>query len=113
MNDVPARRLLLILAGFTIWALAFVALYGVNAIGCRFDWPASLQRSLLLGLLALHLLALAMLSAWTARRWRHARQAGTETVSRLIEYLGFGTALAASGATVFVLAPTVALSLCN
>ncbi len=33
------RALLLLLSGFTVWSLAFVALYALQALGCAFGWP--------------------------------------------------------------------------
>ncbi len=111
MSTVPARRLGLLVAGFCIWALAFIALYAVNAIGCRFEWSPAIQRGALLAMLFVHLIVLASLTVWTAARWRRMRESITAPAA-LLEYLGLGTTLAAFGATVFVLAPAAAISLC-
>ncbi len=44
----------LLLAGFVVWTGAFVGLYALQAVGCRFDWgavalgPTDLHRALLI-----------------------------------------------------------------
>lgn len=110
-SPVPARRMLLIVAGFVVWSAAFVALYGLNAVGCAFDWPAGAQRAALLVLLAVHVGGLAALSLWTWRRWR-ARRADPTRPAALLEYVGVATSVAALAATIFVLAPSFALTMC-
>lgn len=63
----PTRHLLMILAGFALWALAFVLLYGTQATGCKAGWhlveigPASLLRLVLALLFLLHLGAMLVL----------------------------------------------------
>jgi hypothetical protein len=63
-NSLPMAMLL---AGFVLWSIAFVVLYGAQATGCRLGWqtieivgPVTLQRmvlvALFLGAVALHVL---------------------------------------------------------
>jgi hypothetical protein len=63
-NSLPMAVLL---AGFVLWSVAFVVLYGAQATGCRLGWqtmeivgPVTLQRmvlvALFLGAVALHVL---------------------------------------------------------
>ena len=56
------RGLLMLGAGFTLWAVAFVVLYAMLSVGCRFGWEAvelapglSLQRAQLVALFLVHL----------------------------------------------------------
>jgi len=107
MSQVPPRRLLWLTAGFTLWAGAFLALYGVNAVGCAFAWPSALQRGVLLTLLALHLAALGYL-AW--RCWQLRQSHGRPA---FLEYVGFGATISALAATLLTFAPSLVLSLCD
>ena len=57
-------------AGFTVWASAFVVLYAMLSVGCRFGWDdvelfagMSLQRAQLVAILIVHLAAGAALVA--------------------------------------------------
>ena len=72
------RSLLLLGAGFAIWASAFVALYAMLSVGCRFGWHEvtleragglSLQRLQLVAIFLVHLAAGVALVA-LLRRWR-------------------------------------------
>lgn len=108
---VPPRRLLLLAAGFALWAHALAALYGAHAIGCAFGWPRTIHRGILVALLAAHLAVL----GWLALRyWRRHRI--SEIKPRplaFIEFVGVGAAMAAWAATLFTLAPAFVLSLCR
>jgi len=33
------RALLMLVCGFTVWSLAFVLLYALQALGCAYGWP--------------------------------------------------------------------------
>jgi len=97
-------------AGFAVWASAFVALYGMLSVGCRFGWEAiellpglTLQRAQLVAILLVHLGAGVALAA----AFRPGR-AGTSFLART----AFLAALAASGATAFAFAGVFALSAC-
>lgn len=108
---VAPRTLLLLAVGFTLWASAFVALYGVHALGCAFGWPLVLHRAIMLGLLGLHLAALAWMSSWCWRRWRTRGNAEPRPLP-FLELIGFGATIAALLATVFTFAPSFLLKLC-
>lgn len=67
---MSGRALLMLGAGFAIWASAFVALYAMLSVGCRFGWDGielfgdlTLQRAQLVAILLLHLGAGAALAA--------------------------------------------------
>lgn len=108
-------NLVLIFAGFSLWGIAFNALYGTLSLGCALSWhqvalgPLSVQRLALLALwialLALHIWLLVWL-------WR--RLPGTAPHSRLEGFVGIvsvataGLGLAATfvtGALVAFLSP--------
>ena len=107
---MPPRRLLWLVAGFLVWAHAFVALYAVNAVGCAFTWPPTLQRGALWLLLVLHLIALGWI---VARFWRryHASQEAPRPAP-FVAYVGLGVASVAWLSTLFSLAPSFFVSLC-
>lgn len=71
----PARsfwRLVLLVAAFLIWSLAFIALYGVHGVACAAGW-ASVQdpwplRLALLGVWAIMTAGAAAFAAWTWKR---------------------------------------------
>jgi hypothetical protein len=110
-TTVAPRRMMLLVAGFIIWSAAFVALYGVNAIGCAFGWPELLQRGILIGLFAIHAAILAWLSVWTWRRFK-STSAHADKPAQLIEYVGAGVSITAFASTLFVLAPSFVLTMC-
>jgi hypothetical protein len=39
MIGANQRALILLVAGFTAWSVAFVVLYGLQALGCAYGWP--------------------------------------------------------------------------
>src|SRR5690606_26328188 len=57
MSARERRALLLLVAGFTVWSVAFVVLYGLQAIGCAFGW-GDWHRPILIGAYLLSLLPL-------------------------------------------------------
>jgi hypothetical protein len=67
VTEATPARYLWLAAGFTIWAVAFVVLYTIQALGCAFDWPLLAHRGALALALAAHLAGLAGLVA-RARR---------------------------------------------
>lgn len=87
----PPAPLLLTLAGFTLWALAFILLYATQATGCWAGWhlvalgPMSLLRWLLVLLLGLHLGAMALLLRWL-RRTEAAPGSTTQFLVRIAWY---------------------------
>jgi hypothetical protein len=109
MITIPPRRLLPLVTGFTLWASAFVSLYGVNAIACRFAWPRPFHRGILLLLLALHLVVLGWM---TLRCWRR-RRSQQDVRAAFIESVGLGLTIAALAATLLTFAPSLVLSTCG
>ena len=109
------KVLLPLVAGFTLWSLAFVQLYAFQAIGCRLGWDGiglagavTLQRAVLV-------LSLAVWLAAHFALWRHLRgRAGAggnaegETLRRAAAHLG----LAAFGAALFCFFAVFWLSPC-
>lgn len=103
------HRLMLLGAGFGIWASAFVLLYAMLSVGCRFGWHEmelagglTVQRAQLVAILLLHVAAAAALAIALRRR------AGT-----FLPGAGYLAALAALAATIFTFAPIFALSPCS
>ncbi|SFZ86287.1 hypothetical protein SAMN02983003_3467 [Devosia enhydra] len=103
-----------LIAGFVLWSLGFVALYGLNAVGCAMGWhllgsePLTLQRLMLVLVLA------ATLAGVGALTLAQRREVGRQTQGRegLILRAGYWASLAALGATLFTFAPVFALSTC-
>ncbi|MBB3952488.1 hypothetical protein [Aureimonas jatrophae] len=68
--------LLLLCAGLTVWASAFLSLYALLSLGCAYGWedrvlgPISLQRAALVTNWSLHLALNAALVIWARRRAR-------------------------------------------
>lgn len=60
-----------LIAGFTLWAFAFVALYALQALGCAYGWPQ--HRPILILAYLVSLVAMGGLVLWTER----GRKAGT------------------------------------
>ena len=96
-------------AGFTVWASAFVALYAMLSVGCRFGWDevvlfgnVSLQRA---QLVAIFLVAVA---AGAALALALRRRAGWSFLWRA----AYGAALAALAASVLSFAAVFGLSAC-
>lgn len=108
MTATPPSRLLLLVVGFIVWSVAFIALYAVNAIGCGFGWDAGFQRALLIGLFALHT---AILGGFVLGIVRHLRGAGTEP-ARTLAWAGLGLTVAALASTVLVFVPSLFASMC-
>ena len=111
-TPVPARRLWLIVAGFVIWSAGFVALYGLNGVGCAYGWPPAFQRGLLIAILVATLAALGGLSYWTFTRRQKRQTENSPPPALSIEILGYGASAAALGSTVLTFAPVLFASLC-
>jgi len=93
-------------AGFTLWSVAFVALYALQGLGCAYDWPEALHRGLLIAGFAVTLLAhggLVMLAR---------RQNASAGVANFVFEIGWLTSLAALVAAGLVYAPILFTSLC-
>ncbi|QTL03252.1 hypothetical protein J5J86_21285 [Aquabacter sp. L1I39] len=95
-----------LIAGPTLWAVAFSASYGLHGLGCALGWPAiaigpvSLDRAVIL------LVGLATLAACLALLARVKAHLGSEAaLPRLGLWIGLG-------ATAFTLAPVLVASTC-
>jgi len=68
MASASPRLLVLLGAGFAVWAAGFAGLYGALSLGCALGWdrvglgPVSLQRAVLLALALAALLATALVA---------------------------------------------------
>jgi hypothetical protein len=60
------KPLLLLSAGFTVWALAFIALYGIQALGCVYNWGGA-HRAMLIAAYAISVAALAAIALLTPK----------------------------------------------
>jgi len=106
---MTGRALMLLGAGFTVWAVAFVLLYGMLSVGCAFGWHeillagvTSLQRLQLVVLFLVHLSAIALLTVMLRRTARRS----------FLHAIGYGAAGAALAATVFTYGAVFFLSPC-
>ena len=113
----PASLLVLI-GGFIVWSVAFVALYVLLSIGCRFGWdampagPLSVQRLVLLATWAVHLVGLLAMLAWLrpmADRWRSEEG----ELGRFMALTALALTIAAIVATLWSFAGIVGLSTCR
>lgn len=87
MNETAKPgKLLLLVAGFLLWSSAFVALYGVQGLGCRLGWddmglgPVSVNRGALLAVWTVHVGLIGAMAAAQVRRRSAGR--GTAFVDR-------------------------------
>lgn len=107
---IDGRALLLLAAGFAIWAVAFVALYAMLSVGCRFGWDGiglfggvTLQRAQLVALFLVHVAAgLALVLV--------LRREGVERP--FLRSAAHLAALAALGSTLFSFSAVFVLSSC-
>lgn len=100
------RPLIPRLIGYTIWAGAFGALYGVQALGCVWQWPEALHR---FSLIIMWLATLATLGAISWVQWKRAGNS-TEHAEHRADFL---ITLAATGATVVTFFPVTFATLCQ
>jgi len=116
MRAPPASALLLLAAGFGIWATAFVVLYAALSVGCAFGWDGreaalglSLQRAMLLGLL----LAFLALHAALLVHLRARPPSETDATAVFVHRAALIAGTAAMGASVFTYAAVAILSTCT
>ncbi|WP_439815143.1 hypothetical protein [Zavarzinia sp. CC-PAN008] len=109
------RTAVLIAGGFSVWAVAFVVLYGALSVGCALNWHErtlvaglTLQQAQLFGLFGLHLAAGAGVLAWA---WRLPAPEGATAAFTLA--VGRWASLAAVGATVFTFLGLFLLPTCT
>jgi uncharacterized membrane protein YhaH (DUF805 family) len=95
MRRQDMRALVLLIAGFTIWSLAFVLLYALQALGCAYEWGA-FHRSVLI---IAYLISLAPL-AWLA--FRRPYDSGEPQTSLSIAALWANRAALVAGALVYL-----------
>ncbi|CAH1692167.1 conserved membrane hypothetical protein [Hyphomicrobiales bacterium] len=107
---MSGRALLMLGACFTVWAVAFVLLYAMLSVGCRFGWESveivagiSLQRAQLVAIFLLHLAACVALTLGICEPKR----------SSFLRTTARWGAMAATGAIAFVFLPVFALSTCD
>lgn len=117
-EKVPASRLMWLLAGFIVWSIAFVALYSILSVGCAFGWdrtflgPVSVQRAVLVALLAVSLAAGWWVVRIAAERRRAAGGAGL-VLRPFMETAAWMGAWAALVSTLFSLGPVLFLTACH
>ena len=115
MNATAPSALLWFVAGFGIWSVCFVLLYGVQAVGCEWGWHeaplgfATLQHLILGAILVTHVVVLAVLSAIAVRWWRSDRENGA---GRFVRASAVTLTLAALIATIWTGIPAVVLRAC-
>jgi hypothetical protein len=109
--------LFLLIVGFSIWASAFVSLYGLLSIGCAFGWQhatlgqiGALRLALAL-VWAAHLSATALFLAWMARRARPGA-GSSKAMAEFVAPAAWGSALSAAAATLWIGAPLLGTTLC-
>lgn len=119
-SPVPARRMIWLVLGLTVWAGGFVAIYAALSIGCEYGWHqmelaagVTVQRTILV-ILFLGTVAATGLVAWLAwRRWAAARRRDqTVAPARFLEWAAVASSLTALAAAIVSLAPSVVLTSC-
>jgi hypothetical protein len=104
----------LILAGFVVWSIAFLALYATQATGCRLGWdgiaigPLSLLR---LSLTGLFILAVALLAG--LYRYGSIHGHGATGQAQILVKIAYMVHLAALISTVITFSGVFWLSLCR
>lgn len=109
-------RLSLVAVGFTAWAVAFIAIYGMQAVGCRLAWhevevfdSMSLQRLQQILLYAIGLGASVVLYRALSAE---SRRAPRDTTAGFLANVSAYGALAAVGAVAVSFAGVLWLSAC-
>lgn len=102
-----------LLAGFTLWSVVFVALYAAQATGCRLGWHGvelfgafTLQRAVLA------VMFLAAIGAHAALYWAIRACIVSERWSTFAGEAGRALSLAAAGASLFCFAGVLWLTTC-
>lgn len=111
------QGLVLMAAGFTIWAVAFSLLYAVQAIGCELSWnrvlvgPASWLRILLVSILLGHLIGLAALYYHCRKRFSVVR--GAAPLDRFLWRASTALTAAAVVGTIWIGMALLVPSICS
>lgn len=107
MSSRPSNREAAgLVAGFALWSLAFVLLYGAHGTICAYAEGAGFRAVLVAIWIAL-IVAHAGLIAWFVRRLNSA-----PTELRFIQLVSLILAIAALGATVWTGLPVISLKMC-
>lgn len=101
------RALWPILTGFCLWAIAFIALYGLQYLGCYFGWDTATHRA---ALIAAYGVTVALLAGLLTLQIVSMRRRKSVTA---IERIGLGTSIAAFASSAIVFAPTLVISACH
>ena len=106
---MSGRAILMLGAGFTLWAMTFVALYAMLSLGCRLGWDhielaygITLQRGQLIAIFVLGLIACVVL----------ALRINSPGEASMLRTAARWSAQAATAAVILVFAPVFALSTC-
>lgn len=99
------RNLWPLLIGFSIWAVAFLAIYSLQALGCVLSWPAPLHRAILIAATLVILAALAMTLVVQMHRRNRKKSA--------IERAGMILTASTLPIAVVLFTPVAFLSLCT
>lgn len=104
----PDREAAALVAGFALWSLAFVLLYGAHGTICSVGASSGLgPRAILIILWALMLAAHVALIAFFAARLRKASM-----LSRFVRLAALVLSIAAFGATIWTGIPVISLQVC-
>ena len=105
-----------LVAGFSIWAVGFLALYALLSVGCAYGWneiavvgPFSLLRLQLVAVFVVSLAACAGVVAALAAR----RRGGGKASESFLAILALQASIAALVATFFTFAGVLTLSICD
>jgi hypothetical protein len=101
------RHLWPLLVGFTLWALALIALYALQYLGCHFGWAPMAHR---VALLVAYAIAVASLTGTLALQIAIVRKRGSTTMS--VNHIGLGATIAALVATAVTFGPMLLVSAC-
>ncbi|MET0905731.1 MAG: hypothetical protein ABWY10_06600 [Tardiphaga sp.] len=108
-RSLPPVALLLMPAGFVIWASAFAMLYAAQAVGCAIDLAAGPHRAGLLLIWALHVVAVSALLVYCLRLPR----GHSDDLRRFLRVTAVGCTAAALIATVLTGIMIPVISLCH
>jgi hypothetical protein len=104
-----SASLLLVPAGFAIWAVAFSLLYAAQAVGCAFGWSPGIHRTVLLLIWAVHVAAVAALLVYCVRLPRGR----SDDMRGFLRATSIGCTIAALAATVLIGLMIPVISLCR
>lgn len=102
------RHLWPLLIGFSLWAMAFTALYTVQYLGCYLGWAPQAHR---LALVAGAAIAIAVSVGVLVVQIAYFRRLGQATT--FMHRVGIGATVAAIAATIITFAPVFLASACT